>query len=617
MCGIAGVVDYHNNFLQNPEKIEKTLKKMNSLQKHRGPDADGIYLSKHCGLGHVRLEIIDLETGSQPMTLKGRDRELTIVYNGEIYNMNELKRELVKCGAEFTTKSDTEVIMQGFALFGEDFLKQLNGIYAFALWDGKEEKLYLVRDPAGVKPLFYQWINDTLYFASELKGIFSGSERQPVLTKEGLCEVFALGPAKTYGKGVFKDVMEVKPGYVVTVSKKRVREEAFFMLKALRHKESYEETLEHVRYLVTDAVKMQMLSDVPICTFLSGGLDSSLVTSIISGEIRKNGGKLTTYSFDFVDNEKNFKENAFQPTRDSEYVRIMSRYLNTDHKNLLCSSEALFEHLTDSVDARDLPCMADVESSLLYFCKEVSRHHKVALTGECADEIFGGYPWFYKEELMNQDFFPWNTDWNARTVLLREDMKKKLPLRDYAYDAYKTTIEEAPVLEGESGLEIRRRQIQYLNLKWFMQTLLDRMDRSSMYCGLEARVPFADKRIISYLYNVPWEMKAHNGVIKGLLREAGRDYLPDEVYKRRKSPYPKTYDPVYEKLVKKRIWEIMDDGNSPIQMFLDREKLRQFCENPTDYGRPFYGQLMAGPQLLAYFIQMDYWFRKYEIMIAV
>lgn len=614
MCAVAGIIDYQNDFLHNPKNVEKKLERMNTVQKHRGPDADGIYVTRHCGLGHVRLKVIDLNTGDQPMYRKG-EKDVVISYNGEIYNMKDLKLNMQQKGVHFETQSDTEVLLAGYEMEGIDFLKKLNGVYAFALWDEAKEILYMVRDPFGVKPLFYRYESGRLYVASECKAILAVSELPVTITEKGLCEVLALGPAKTYGEGIFEDMKEVKPGFVTTVTKNGIKENPFFELIPERHTENYEETVDHVKYLVQDAVKLQTLSDVPICTFLSGGLDSSLVSSIIQKNMDGNGGKLHTYSFEFVDNNVNFQENAFQPTLDHEYVEIMTRYLGTDHSVLWCDARTLYDYLEMVVDARDFPGMADVESSLLYFCKQVSAREKVALTGECADEVFGGYPWFYKEELRNQDFFPWTTDWNARIAILRNEVIAKLPLKEYAYDAYQKTVQEAPVLADEEKEAQRNRQIQYLNIKWFMQTLLDRMDRTSMYFGLEARVPFADKRLVSYLYNVPWEMKAKNGIIKGLLRDAGKDFLPDIIYQRKKSPYPKTYDPVYEALVKRKMMEIIADTDSPIHRLIDVKKVMQFCENPANYKRPFYGQLMAGPQFLAYFIQLEYWLRKYKIEI--
>lgn len=616
MCGIAGFSNFSVNYAAAPDKWTLILEKMNQVQKHRGPDDDGTYLDARCGLSHVRLSIIDLSTGHQPMTRLADGRDCTIVYNGEIYNMRELRKELQDRGVRFCTTSDTEVILAGYQVYGVEIVKKLNGIFAFAIWDAGKRKLYLFRDRSGIKPLFYTLYHNTLVFSSEIKGLLCYPGIKPQVDKEGLCEIFGLGPAKTYGKGVFKDIKEVLPGYFLEFGNQGLKQHCYWKLESCPHEESFEDTVEHTSELVTDAIRKQMLSDVPICTFLSGGVDSSFVTAVCSRELQKQGKQLDTYSFDFVDNDVNFKANAFQPTQDRPWVEKMADFAQTNHHFLECNNVELYNYLYEAVDARDLPCMADVESSMLYFCKRVAKQNKVTLTGECADEIFGGYPWFHKQECFEADIFPWSMDFTPRTMLLKDEVLKELPIKEYAKAAYDKTLQETPVLQGECSEEKRRREIAYLNLKWFMQTLLDRMDRTSMYSGLEARVPLADHRIIEYVWNVPWEMKCHDGIVKGLLRAAGEKYLPQEVLYRKKSPYPKTYDPAYEKLLRQKMTELLEDGNAPICTLIDRKKVEQFMQNPTDYGRPFYGQLMAGPQLLAYFLQVNYWLSKYQISLV-
>lgn len=616
MCGIAGFANFEMDFKQSEKKWLSILEEMSHAQKHRGPDDEGVFISENCALAHVRLSIIDLTTGHQPMVRRAGNTQCTIVYNGEIYNMPELKSALRTEGAEFTTTSDTEVILTGYMMYGCDFIKHLNGIFAIAIWDDRKKKVFLFRDRAGVKPCFYTMLNNTLIFSSEIKGILKYPGVEAVIDKEGLCEIFGLGPAKTYGKGIFKDIKEVLPGHYLEFDRGGIKEHCYWKLESRPHEETWEETTEHTRYLIKDAVTKQMLSDVPIATFLSGGVDSSLVTAICSEELRKQGKTLTTYSFDFKDNNVNFKANAFQPSQDRPWVDKVKDYAKTEHIYLECRNEELYNYLFEAVDARDLPCMADVESSMLYFCRKVAKRHKVTLTGECADEIFGGYPWFHKKECFEADCFPWSMDFTPRTMLLRDEVAHELPLEEYAKAAYRKTVAETPVLEGESPEEKRRREIAYLNLKWFMQTLLDRMDRTSMHTGLEARVPFADYRIIEYVWNVPWDMKYHDGIVKGLLRAAGEEYLPKEVLYRKKSPYPKTYDPAYEKKVREAVIEVMHDSKAPLRTLIDRRKIESFMEQPSDYGRPFYGQLMAGPQLLAYLLQVNYWLESYHIRIV-
>ncbi len=623
MCGIAGFCAPGRNLTAQERYHRNVLETMNQVQKHRGPDEEGVYLSKHCGLAHVRLSILDVAHGQQPMARKKGGRGAVIVYNGEIYNMRALQKELIKEGEEFQTTSDTEVILSGYCRYGKEFFKRLNGIFAFAIWDEEKEVLILVRDRLGVKPLFYAFHENILYFSSEIKGILSVPGFPVQINQEGLCEVFALGPAKTPGKGVFCGVREVCAGSMLTLdasipdSEDGLQEEYYWKLEAREHTENFAQTVEHTTWLLTDAVRLQMLSDIPISTFLSGGVDSSLVTAICAAELKKQGKVLDTFSFDFTENSKYFQSSAYQPSQDRPYAEMMVKQCGTNHHFLECDNALLADYLYPAVSARDLPCMADVEASMLYFCRQVVQYDKVALTGECADEIFGGYPWFHREDLLKKNGFPWSNEFSMRTAMLKDEVLAKLHLKEYEMAAYEATMKTAPVNSGLSELEQSRQRIGWLNLNWFMVTLLDRMDRTSMASGLEARVPFADHRIVEYVYNVPWEMKCPDGMVKGLLRKAGEAYLPKEVLYRKKSPYPKTYHPGYEQILKERFAKMLADSSQPIHALLDKKKAEAFMAKPSDYAKPWYGQLMAGPQLYAYLLQVNFWLSTYRIEIKL
>lgn len=618
MCGIAGFFNPNKDFTQEKENNMNILDAMNQAQKRRGPDDEGCFLNEHFGLAQVRLSIVDLVTGHQPMIGKDGSRGFGIVYNGELYNTKELREELRLEGHSFDTSGDTEVLLKAYQTWGSDFITRVNGIFALAIMDTSKNRLLLYRDRSGIKPLFYtvRKDTDTVVFGSELKALLAFPGIRPEVDKKGLNEIFSIGPARTSGCGVYKNIHEVLPGHFLCCTRSGNRQEAYWKLESHVHTDSFEDTVEKTGFLLRDAIKRQMVSDVPICTFLSGGVDSSLVSAVCAEELKKQNKRLHTYSFDFTGNAENFKASSFQPSQDRPYVDKMVDFLGSEHTYLECSTKDQADLLFDSVKAHDLPAMADVDSSLLYFCSLVAKQHKVTLTGECADEIFGGYPWFHKKECFLADTFPWTMDLEARKVLLSDDFLDYLKMDDYVKQTYDTSIAEVPKLDGENAEEARRREISYLNLRWFMQTLLNRMDRTSMYSGLEARVPFADHRIIEYLFNVPWEMKARGGVAKALLREAGRGLLPDEILFRRKSPYPKTYDRNYEALLAGRVRDILGDSSSPVLPFLDKKKVEHFLESPSDYGKPWYGQLMAAPQLMAYLIQVDFWMREYRISIA-
>ena len=586
---------------------------MRTAIAHRGHDQTGEYLQHNVGLAHTRLSIRDLRGGAQPMLRRRGESDYGIVYNGEIYNADELKQELLRLGYHFETTCDTEVILCGYMEYGMEIAKKLNGIFAFAIWDEKRNTLFLCRDRLGVKPLFYAVKEDTLVFGSEPKALFAHPLVHPEADLDSFREIFGLGPARTPGCGVFRGLREVRPGCIVEYSRENVQEYSYWTLEAKPHTDSYARTVETVSWLLHDAIQRQLVSDVPVCSFLSGGIDSTVVTAIACRQLQSEGQTLNTFSFDFTHNDTCFQSNAFQPTRDRPYVDLVLGLYPLHHTYLECDETTLADLLEDAVRIKDLPGMTDVDASLYYFCGLVKQHNKVALTGECADEIFGGYPWFYREDLFYADGFPWSADLSARTALLSDEAIRILQLEDYVNEQYRDTLARVPALPKEHGDALRRREMGFLNLRWFMQTLLDRMDRTSMAWGLEARVPFADHRIVEYVYNVPWEMKYEKSMEKKLLRDACKDLLPPQLLYRKKSPYPKTYSPVYEALLAKRFRQVLEDPQAPVHRFLDRKKAERFLEQPKDYGKPWFGQLMAGPQMIAYFLQINYWMKQYNI----
>ena len=614
MCGIAGYYNPKINFSENPKKNINILNNMIKTMKMRGPDEDGYSVIGNCCLAHTRLSIIDLKDGKQPMKVSCHGLFYHIIFNGEIYNHPEIKDELLSLGYVFHTKSDTEIIANAFIQWGAGFVKRLNGIFAIAIYDEKRNMLYLFRDHFGIKPLYYTRIGDTTVFSSRIDTLFEYPRVKPALDIKGFNEIFTIGPAKTYGSGVFSNINEVLPGEYIVISPEFFSKKQYYKVESRPHTDNYSETIDKTAYLIEDSIKRQMISDVPICTFLSGGIDSSLVSSVCAKHL-KYGEVLTTYSFDFDENEIHFKSNSFQPTQDRPYVDIMKDYLHSDHIYLSCKYETLAELLYPSVDSRCLPTMADVDSSLLYFCSEVSKNHKVALTGECADEIFGGYPWFHNEDMIKAGTFPWMRDISFRKSLLHPEFAAVLQMEKYIAHAYEKTISEVDIIPSENEIETQRRRISYLNIRWFMQTLLDRMDRTSMQNGLEARVPFADHRIVDYVFNIPWEMKAKDGIPKNLLRMASKGFLPDEILNRPKNPYPKTYHPKYEEILVKRLKEVINDTSSPIRSYLNLPVVNRFLDSPKEYGKPWYGQLMAGPQMVAYLLQINYWMKKYNLYL--
>ncbi len=608
MCGIAGEVSYNNPVIKNKDSFIK----MQKVLEPRGPDQKGMYIKDNVALIHSRLAVIDIENGIQPMTFKFEQREYTIVYNGELYNTDEIRNELLLSGYRFSGHSDTEVVLKSYIQWKENCLKRFNGIFAFAIWDDYKKQLFFARDRMGVKPFFYAIKNNSFIFGSEIKSILSHKYIEPVINENSIAEIMYIGPGRTPGCGVFKDINELKPACWGCYSKSGIKIRKYWTLKDREHKENFDETVETVEFLVKDAITRQLVSDVTVGTFLSGGLDSSIISSIANNSLNNKGIKLKTFSVTYEDNDKHFKSSRFQPNSDTEYIKKMVEYLDCEHYLITLSNKNLADALTDAVDARDLPGMADVDSSLLLFCKEIKKHCTVALSGECADEIFGGYPWYRDKNIRIINGFPWSQSNQYRKSFIKDDIK--IPDHEkYVFSRYKDTVINTSKIDGLSPIESRMKEMMKLNIDWFMQTLLDRKDRMSMHNGLEVRVPFCDYRIAEYLYSVPWEYKDYNSFEKGLLRKAMDGILPHEVLWRKKSPYPKTHNPEYLKIVSEMLKEIINNNSSPILTFIKKSELEKLLY--TDKNEPWYGQLMTTPQTIAYFIQINYWLEKYRIRI--
>ena len=615
MCGIVGFVNYKKDFPNNKEVLNNMLQ---TLSK-RGPDEEGMYLNKNVSLGHKRLIVIDPEGGKQPMVEKYSFGEYVIVYNGQLYNTNELKSTLEENNFKLFTRSDTEILLKSYIFYGKDVVKHLNGIFAFAVWNAKTNELFLARDHFGIKPLYYTEFDNSLIFASELKAIFAYPNFEKIVDSQGLSELFGIGPSHTPGLTIYKNIFEIKPGHMAVYNDSGLHIEKYWELKSKPHEEDFEETCQHVKELLKDSISRQLVSDMPICTFLSGGLDSSIITKFMSEHFKENGyGKLDTYSVDYVDNDKNFVKSDFQPNSDNYYIDLMTNSTYTTHHTVLLDTPELANSLEDALIARDVPGMADVDSSLYLFCKNVKKEKTVSIMGECADEVFAGYPWFFREDALNSGTFPWSIALNERQDLLHPSISEKINLKEYVDFRYHQSLSNVEILDSDSYDTAEKRKISYLTMTWFMQTLIERADRMTMANGFEVRVPFCDYRLAQYMYNVPWEMKAYKCREKGLLRYIMKDYLPEEIVTRKKSPYPKTHNPTYLQTVKQMLTNIMKNLNAPINSILNRDYILEILNTDgSAFSRPWFGQLMTGPQLMAYLCQVNMWLEKYQPRIEI
>ncbi len=609
MCGIAGWIEKDCKMI---ERIN-ALNKMSETLERRGPDENGIYVNGGTALIHRRLAVIDRENGKQPMAVSRGGVTYVIVYNGELYNAPELREELKSAGFHFRGHSDTEVVLKACIHYGENAPEKLNGIFAFALYRSDDKSVFLCRDRIGVKPLFYSEYNKGLVFGSEIKALLAGGIVKPQIDEQGLNEIFFLGPARTPSCGVFKGVHELNPGECALYKNGRLRRRTYFSLEAHEHRENEAQTIEKTRCLLTDAIERQLVSDVPMCFFLSGGLDSSIIVKTAAEFHRAHKlGRINTFSVEYRDNRRYFKKSRFQPSPDYEFIQLMAKNAGVKHSEIVLDNTLLADALHDSVDARDLPGYVDVDSSLLLFCREIKRDYTVALSGECADELFGGYPWYFNREILFEDCFPWSPSQDVRRKILKDGVLKNG--EEYVRQRYLDTVNAVPKLKGESKLESRMREMFALNFYWFMQCLLERKDRCSMFSGLEVRVPFCDYRLVDFAFNMPWKLKSFGGREKGIVRRAFEDVLPREIAWRKKSPYPKTHNPEYFKTCAERVKNILQKKNQ-LTSLLSRDGIGQIIQSPDSVASPWYGQLMQAPQILAYIIELDYWFEKYKVEI--
>lgn len=592
MCAILGVLK---------KDFDKYLfKDMLELMNNRGKDSTGYYFENGISLGHKRLAIRDIEKGHQPMLYK----DYIIVYNGEIYNTDEIKSKLETLGYTFDTTSDTEVILKGYAEYKKKILDKLEGIFAFAIYNKKNKELFIARDRFGVKPLFYAKKKNSFIFSSMIKPILKSNIVKPILTKKELANLLSLGPSRKSGSGIFKDIYELRPAHYLIYKNNKVKIKRYWKLKSHKCTDTFEEAKVKVYKLLSESIKRQMVSDTPIATLLSGGLDSSLITAITA---LNSKDRLTTYSIDYEDNSKYFKKNNFTVSEDRHYIEVMSKAFNTNHKFKTIKQKDVVSLLEDTLNLRDYPGMTDIDSSLYWFSKEIAKKHKVILSGEVADEIFGGYPWFYRNELNN--YFPWINNINYRQNLLNKNIK--INLSKTLKKEYKRMIKELSLKDRFN----KYKRLFYINMTHFMTTLLDRKDRMTMGATIEARVPFADTKLIEYLWNLPFSYKYKDNKEKYLLRSAFKDIIPDEVLYRKKNPYPKTHHPYFLNEVKKLLKERLKKGN--LDKIFNIGEINKLLDSNNDYEVPWFGQLMTKPQLIAYLYQFDLWIEKYNIEIKL
>jgi asparagine synthase (glutamine-hydrolysing) len=587
MCGITGWVSFDRDLTRHRADLDA----MTATMACRGPDAEGSWLDRHAALGHRRLAVIDIEGGTQPMSVRTDDGTVVITYSGETYNFTELRGELRRRGHQFRTRSDTEVVLRGYLEWGEAVAERLNGMYAFAIWDTRVDKLVMIRDRMGIKPFYLSPTSDGVLFGSEPKAILANPLAERAVDLDGLRELFSF--TKTPGHAVWCGMGEVLPGTVVTVDRSGIREHRYWTLQTRTHTDDQQTSIATVRSLLDDIVARQLVADVPRCVLLSGGLDSSVLTALSAAQLSGHGEQVRSFAVDFVGQTETFTPDDQRATPDTPYAHEVATHVGSRHQDILLDHTALADPAVRRavVTARDFPGgLGDMDASLYLLFKAIRGHSTVALSGEAADEIFGGYRWFHQPEVQAADTFPWIT-YLARLRTqgsdpLNADLTAALDLPSYIHDRYADAVAEVEPADGETAHERRMRVICYLHLTRFVRLLLDRKDRISMAVGLEVRVPFCDHRIVEYVYNTPWSLKTFDGREKSLLRAAATDLLPSSVLQRVKSPYPSTQDPLYASALQQQAKELLATDDPVFELvnrrWLDNATQQDPTTMPTD-----------------------------------
>jgi len=564
------------------------------------------------------LEILDPIGGGQPMLYRANERLYAVAYNGEIYNFRELRSDLESRGHIFQTRSDTEVLLHAYVEWGDACIGRFNGIFAFGLWDEQQQRLLLARDHLGVKPLYYAQRCGNLLFGSELKALLAHPLVKAEVDAQGLAELFTF--RHTPGSGVYRNIYELRPAHLAVYDANGLHITRYWSLHSAPHTEDLPTTAEHIRSLLVDTVKRQLIADVPVVAMLSGGLDSSALTALAAHEFRQEGKQLHTYSIDYVDSSQHFQENVMRPSLDAPWVKRVAEYTNTIHHTVTVDTPELIENLLVPLHAFDLPSMGQISTSLYLLFKVMKQDAKVALSGESADEVFGGYPWFHSEAALKAQTFPWLAALSSESTersgamlsWLAPDLLQKVHVGEHMQQQYQSALDEVPRLAGESPQDARIREIFYLNLTYFLPMLLDRKDLMSMATGFEVRVPFCDYRLVQYVWNIPWDMKTTGNIEKGILRQALAGILPDDVRNRRKSAYPVSQNPSYFAAVQDWTLHIINDNNAPIHGLINTQVTRTIAEN----------KIPGLPEEFAVFlferiIQLNEWLKDYHVTLSL
>lgn len=597
MSGITGIYQYEKEPSAYYDKVSHMLLTLS----HRGAAHQ-----KRFTAGHMAMGICSAQKEFLATTFSFEGVTYSLLLDGEIFPTYRLA-ETLDCSSHALSP---EECLLAYHRLGSGFLKLVDGSFALAIYNHTADELFLARDAMGVRPLFYAQRDGVFYFGSEIKALLQAVPA--VLDARGITELFSLSPAASPDHTLFSGIQTLPEGCFLRARHESVHIEPYFSLSYQEHRDSLYETGEKVRHLVERSVHNYVDCEGRPAAFLSGGLDSSILCCLASVYVSNRSKTLQTFSIAYKDNEKYFSQNSYQPDMDDSYIALLLKQLDAEHHTILLEPRELADALEDAVVARDLPGMADIDSSLLLAAREVGASADWVLSGECADEVFCGYPWFHREDLLAGDVFPWSGSLRLRRMVLSPDLAV-LPIEETARAAYQGSLSRHMPPVGVAGRE--HPGLYETNLQWFGGCLLRRKDAMTSYAGLTAKLPFASPFLAQYVYSIPPEILETGNREKGILRYAFSDLLPREIFLRKKNPYPKTFDPAYAGCVRERLRDVLLDPNAPLRPLVDQDALLAWMDSGAAMDTPWFGQLMRGPQFFAFLLQVNIWLEKYHVSL--
>ncbi|WFE54844.1 asparagine synthase (glutamine-hydrolyzing) [Micromonospora sp. WMMD1155] len=580
MCGIAGTVSFTRGAGDH-----HVLGQPISCTVHRSePGSRRSWSARHARITATGVTAVDLVDGlHQSLTVDQAAIGTTVLAGtGTLFNAAELRRQLSARGHSFDGAGCAEVVLRAYQQWGTACAERLRGMFALAIWDAKREQLILVRDRFGIEPLYYTDTGDGFAFDSTPNGLFAGGLVRPVVDQDGLRELFGFTP--TPGMSVFKGVREVLPGEIVTYGRDGLARRRYWTISARLHTDDPETTTARVRQILQDSVRRQVAPGVPLCTMLSGGLDSSAISALASHGMP--GTPLHTFSLEYTHHLKHFRPDELHDSLDSPYVAQMVAFLGSEHDELRLDASDLVDpaqHLS-VVRAMGQPVVGlDMYVAFQRLAQRIGDITAPVLAGDGADELFGGYIWFQDPWYVKTATFPWLGAFHRMEMvsgLVDRTLMKELDVPEYISVRYEEALREVPLTGEEDATERRMRELTYLNLTRYLRIVLDRRDRLGHVGMVQARVPFVDHELVDYVYSVPWAQKNSGGQEKYLLRAAVRELLPGSILQRKKSPFPTTQDPVYRLGVRARLQAIVESG-SPVVDLLDPARVRSVLTDPS------------------------------------